>query len=305
MAAVRGHGAEYIDAVSPVWLFFIVPSFRLALFSSCRRRRRLCFFFSRVYFPCSKAQNANNSSRRVSLAEKKKEAAWSQTFIATISTKCCIHALRQRRRRSNRAPCFSTQRLHKGVKSHSSNYKKTQAPKKIWRSYMCFSSVAFKIFSSNTRVTWLCCQYVRRCVQVVVWTVVCHWLTQKTQLCFFVWLQNDTNEANSFNSLNSFSVLMWSLDSCHATRRHTYHQYFYGLRDVNISQDKCTFILFYPFILFLERMSEGVTPHWQEAGGVQTDTRVRVISRRLWASIPCGCFHSEIHAFFFFFYFFT
>lgn len=86
------------------------------------------FFFSRVYFPCSKAQNGNNPSRR---SLKKKEAAWSQTFIAAISTKCCVHALRQRRRRSNRAPRFSTRRLHKGAKSHGSVYKKTQAPKKI------------------------------------------------------------------------------------------------------------------------------------------------------------------------------
>lgn len=68
--------------------------------------------------------------------------------------------------------------------------------------------------------------------------------------------------------------------SCNETSK-SYHQYFYGLRDVNISQDKRTFILFYPLILFLERMSEGVTPHWQEAAGVQTDTRVRVTSRRL------------------------
>lgn len=67
-----------------------------------------------------------------SLKKKKKEAAWSQTFIAAISAKCCVHALRQRRRRWNRAPPrFSTRRLHKGVKSHGSVYKKTQAPKKI------------------------------------------------------------------------------------------------------------------------------------------------------------------------------
>lgn len=86
------------------------------------------FFFSRVYFPCSKAQNGNNPPCR---SLKEKEAAWSQTFIAAISTKCCIHALRQRRRRSNRAARFSTRRLHKGVKSHASVYKKTRAPKKI------------------------------------------------------------------------------------------------------------------------------------------------------------------------------